>query len=317
MTGNERCSRTAGSSSNGSAPARVDARGRGGAPRGALAALALALAGGCGGDAKPPVPHDAERPVQSDAGAGGQAPGADAAAAAGAGGQAPGADAAAAAGLDGGTTPRADGGPPAPDARAAAPAADARAAGTKWTCASMEPVMEDLRAGFGRVCVEAIPDRATWESISVPERPGSEIVRVTKFFLPAAPAAGIPPAFLDAHRWSGLVGVGQPGDLLQQPWHLVFATQFLPRKGNPSDSYVGPDRVAWAGYLAEIEVSGIGRVFGYYIEEDRFPCDTHKRIHADMARVVGLRPLYRTVFGPIPSPNKTIAGCDVPALVLR
>ncbi len=181
----------------------------------------------------------------------------------------------------------------------------------------MQPELEKSRPGFGRVCVEAVLDRATWESISVPERPGSDLVRVTKFFLPATEAAGIPPSFFDANSFMRDSGENGPGGTLSRPWHLYFASHFLPLRSPPTSSYWGPTRVAYAGYLAEIEVTGVGRVFGYYVEADDYPCETHKRVHADMAEAFTLRPLYRSVFGPLPSPNKLPAGCDVPTLVLR
>ncbi len=84
------------------------------------------------------------------------------------------------------------------------------------------------------------------------------------------------------------------------------------------DAYHGPKRVAWAGILAEIEVKGVGRVFGYDIEDGALPCETQRRIHAEMTRTVGLRPLYRWPVIPSSAPNgNPVAGCDIPLLQAR
>jgi hypothetical protein len=183
----------------------------------------------------------------------------------------------------------------------------------------MEPVMNELRPGFGRVCVEAVTDPETWASITLPGRPGGEIVRVTKFFLPAGDAAGIPPSYFDANRWAAGGGDGGGrGDVLSDPWHLLFAARFLPRIGGPTDAYLGPRRVAWAGILAEIEVQGVGRVFGYDVEDGALPCEVQTRIHAELSRSFALRPLYRWLVITSPTTGGNAAsGCDLPVLRLR
>ncbi len=178
--------------------------------------------------------------------------------------------------------------------------------------------MNRARPGFGRVCVEAVPDRATWESISIPESPGSSLVRVTKFFLPAAEAAGIPPSYLDANRWIAGADGGAPQGTLAEPWHLAFAKQFLPHPRDPMEAYLGARRVAWAGYLVEVQGQGQGRVFAYEIADGALPCDLQARIHAEVTRTVGLRPLYRWIEDPATNAAaRAIVACGLPVFVGR
>jgi pyruvate,water dikinase len=61
-------------------------------------------------------------------------------------------------------------------------------------------VCADANAAFGAtVCVDTVPDVATWQSITVPA--GASVVRATKFVAPASADARIPTIFLDAHTF--------------------------------------------------------------------------------------------------------------------
>jgi hypothetical protein len=146
--------------------------------------------------------------------------------------------------------------------------------------------MADLRATATgtrvRVCVEGVPTREVWTSISVTGT-SKTVLRETKYFLPFRPSARIPPSFLDARSFDA---TGAP------TWHLLFAMEYLHPSGFAG--YIGPDRIAVAGDLIEVMLPVQGPVFGYSIEDaPGLTCDEQIAIHEQLQSLIALRPLSR------------------------
>lgn len=208
-----------------------------------------------------------------------------------------------------------DGDADRPAARTAAADGSADASLEK-TCVSMEPDFFNAFHTPGRVCVESVPDEATWKSISI-EEGKEDRIRSTKWFVPRTLPAKIPPTFLDANTWAAAMPSGGGGSVVSRPWHMIFAVMYL--DGSPAKpAYVGADRVAYTGNLVEV-VIGREVVFGYELHDSAtISCQEQQMLHQRLRELFSLRPLARVVISRDPPavPELPPDGCQVDTVVL-
>lgn len=182
------------------------------------------------------------------------------------------------------------------------------------TCESMEPTLASATGTQGRVCVESVPDLATWQAISLPEN-AVDVQRSTCYFLPHTRDANIPPSFLDSSTWKKFPKA--PGMRAYAAWHLFFGHLFL--AGPIPDVYLGTNRKAIAGIVVEVRTATGDTVFAYSIQGESLGCDEEKKIHAEFQRLFQQRPLFRLLIEgserQLATPPPT--GCAIPVFVLR
>jgi hypothetical protein len=162
-----------------------------------------------------------------------------------------------------------------------------------------------------RVCVHAVPDTETWESLTVSAKPVDQ-VRTTVYMVPAREDARLATLFVDTN------GFEKPSESL----HFKFLTTSFPDfETLEYEEYVelvtDPELREWfSGSVTEYVVEGGDVVYGFgaydpaISPETTISCDQFKQLHATLDDRFGPEPLV--VVGLTDFQRDVLAECDLP-----